>query len=301
MMDPFSSRDGVARSSRAYGLCAVAATAAAGAASFAIFRSPGFSFFVATAVAILAAWLDGLLDTARRQRGELAVCQAHLQQGEGAAVRRMSMDLAERARVSSVRNGALTMVAWAALKEGLPERAKEALDHIRPEHQIDLYCFAVVEDALGKSKLAIEALELEVTPNREAAMFLVDLYAVQGRYDRAVMAAMARRRVLGVDNCRKIVDAAIDAWALPPAATLAEALFQETGAPEDAGALVRALAHQRQFDEVDRVMDQIVSRMRSQGKLSVARRLLGDLSADRTLPSGACREIAGKLRVLELE
>ena len=34
-------------------------------------------------------------------------------------------------------------------------------------------------------------LYLEVSPNREAAMFLVDLYAVQGQYDRAVMAALA--------------------------------------------------------------------------------------------------------------
>jgi hypothetical protein len=301
MMDQFSSRGRRPRSWSSYGIWVVAGTTGVAAASFAIFRSAGLSFFVAAVMGILAAWLDGLLDTARRQMGELAVCRAHLQQGEDAAARRMFLDLAERAKVSRVRNGALTMAAWAALKEGQPERAKEALDHIRPEHQIDLYCFAAVEDALGKPKLAIEALELEVSPNCEAAMFLVDLYVLQGRFDRAVMAATARRKVLGIDNCRKIVDAAIGAWALPPAASLAGTLFQETGAPEDAGALVRALAHQRQFDEVDRTTDEIVSWMRSHGKLSEARRLLSDLSSDRTLPSGACRKLAGKLRGLDLE
>src|SRR5882672_10792520 len=124
----------------------------------------------------------------------------------------MSTDLAGRALVRRVRNGALTTAAWAALKEGQPERAKEALDHIQPENQIDLYCYAVVEKALGKTGLAIGALELEASPNRESAMFLVDLYAMQGRFDRAVATAVARRRVLGVDNCRRIVKAAIDAW-----------------------------------------------------------------------------------------
>jgi hypothetical protein len=301
MMDHFFGRDGVTRPWKGYGLVAVAATAGAATGSFALFRSEAFSFIVATAMGIFAAWLDGRLDTARRQMGELAECRAQLQQGDEAAARRMSLDLAERAKLSRVRNGALTTVAWASLRQGNPELAKEALDHIRPEHQLDLFCFAAVEDALGKRKLAIEALELEVAPNRESAMFLVDLYAVQGRYDRAVTAAMARRRVLGIDNCRKVVTAAINAWALPPAAALAGALFQETGAPEDAGALVRALAHQRQFDEIDRTTDHIVSVMRAQGKSSVARDLLRDLSADPTLPSGACREIAGKLRALELE
>lgn len=301
MMDQFSSRDGTSRLRRWYGLFAVTATAGAAAGSFLVFKSAGFSFFVATATGIFAAWLDGLLDTARRQMDELAVCRAHLEHGEEAAARRMSMDLAERAKLSRVRNGALTTVAWAALKEGKPERAKEALDHIRPEHQLDLYCFAAVEDALGKRKLAIEALELEASPNRASAMFLVDLYAIQGRYDRAVTAALARRKVLGVDDCRKIVDAAIGAWALPPAVSLAGALFQETSAPEDAGALVRALAHQRHFDEVERTTDAIVSRLRSQGRLPAARQLLRDLCTDSTLPSGACREIAGKLRGLEVE
>jgi hypothetical protein len=296
MMDQSSRNEGKSRSWRAYGFYA---SIVVGAAIFAIFRSAGLAIFVAAALDLFTLWLNGLRHTAMQQMGELAVAQAHLQQGEDAAARRMSTDLAVRARVSRVRNSALTMAAWASLKEGNPKRAKEALDHVRPAHQIDLYCFAAVEDALGKSNLAIEALELDVFPKREAAMFLVDLYATQGRFDRALSAAAARRRVLGIDNCRQIVAAAVQAWALAPAARFAKTLFADTSAPEDAATLLRVLAHQREFDEVDRTMDLVVGRLISQGKLSGARSLLAELAADRALPSGACRNFAGKLRALE--
>jgi hypothetical protein len=298
MMEHVSTRtDGASRSWKAYGYSAAGLT---GIASFALFRSLAISTLITAGLAFFAAWLDALRHTVERQMSELAVARAHLQKGEQAAARRMSVDLAGRARIRRVRNGALTTAAWAALKEGNPKRAKEALDHIQPEDQIDLYCYAAVETALGKKSLAIEALELEVAPNCEAAMFLVDLYAEQGRLDRAVAAAVARRRVLGLDNCRKIVDAAVAAWALPAAETMATQLFEDTGSSVDARALVRVLSHQRQFSEVDRKIDAIVIQFRARGELSAARELLTSLSIDSTIPAGACRAIAAKLGELDL-
>jgi hypothetical protein len=286
---------------RHWKICGLCLAALSGIASFAIFRSIGLSILIVVTLLLLTAWLDGLRRTVEQQMAELAVARAHLQKGEDAVAGRLSNDLAKHAKVRRVRNGALTTAAWAALKEGRPQQAKDAMDHIQPGNQVDLYCYALVEKALGKPRMAIEALELEASPNCESAMVLVDLYASRGRFDHAVAAAIARRRALGVDHCRTIVQAAVQAWALGPAASLAGKLFEETGAPQDAGALLRVLAHQREFAELDRTADEIVARLLSQRGLSVARAFLAELGADSALPSGACRQITRKLEALGLE
>jgi hypothetical protein len=273
----------------------------AGVASFAIFRSQGLGLCIATAVVCFTAWLDEVRHTMARQMAELAMARAYLQKGEETAAGRISLDLAGRARARRVRNGALATVAWVALKEGHPERAKEALEHIQPGNQIDLYCFAIVERALGKTWLAIEALELEPAPSCESAMFLVDLYVLQKRFDRAVAAAAARRQVLGVENCRKVRKAAVDAWELDAAARIAVPLLDDTGSLEDAGAWFRILAYQRQFEALDQSIKDFGGRLWAQGKRSEVRALLAELAADSTLPSGACREIQEKLRALDSE
>jgi hypothetical protein len=298
MVELFSTRHGAFRGRIVHWFWIAAA--AAGAALTVLPSSGSALLFVGAVLVLLVAWIRSLRYTVRRELLELGLARGRLERGEDGAAWQMATDLARHAKSRRVRNGALTTVAWAALKEHRPERAKEALDHIRPEGEVDLYCFAAVEDALGKRTLAIQALELEVSPSCESAKLLVDLCASQDRFDRAVLAAMARRDALGIENCRRVAQAALEAWALQPAATLASALFEQTGAPEDAAVLIRALAYQRNFAEVDRTTDEVLARLRAQGRASAASLLLAELSVDRRLPSGVCRELDLKLHAFEV-
>jgi hypothetical protein len=264
-------------------------------------RSAGIALLLLSVAAWVLAWTRAVRAAEQGEARKLLAARALLARGESTGAGRMASQVAAGARTRRVRNEALTTVAWAEVAKGHPERAKEALARIQPPHHIDLYCFAAVEDAIGKRVLAIQALELEGSLGCEGAKFLVELHARQGRFDRAVTAAMARREVLGVDNCRRIVESCFEAWALGPAATLASALFGDTGACEDAAALIRALAHKRDFGEVDRAVDDVLGRLGKQGRLSEARVMLSRLRVDRTLPSGVCRALEQKLRSNEVE
>lgn len=266
------------------------------------FRIPGLTLFgFAAVVATLRAWVRAIRVAEERETTKLRVSQALLAKGDTAGAQRVAIDLSANATVLRVRNAALTTVAWAALGEGHLDRAKEALDHIQPQHHIDLHCFAAVEDALGKSRIAIQALELDANLSCSGAQLLVDLYARDGNFDRAIAAAIAHRHALGVENCRLVVEAAFGAWALQPAASLAAVLFMETGATRDAAALIRSLAHERDFAEVFQTVDNIIARFDERGRRAQARSLLASLRVDRSLPSGVCRELDRKLRSLELE
>jgi hypothetical protein len=268
--------------------------------AFAVFDSAwaGLLFSVLSLAALLV-WTRALRAVEVRETAELRLAQDLLQDFDNPSAKRMAGELSLNARTRRVRNQALIAIAWASLRQGRAKRAKRAIDQIQPEHQIDLYCFAAVEHELGQSKIAIQALELAGGLSCDGAKFLVDLYAHQDRFDRAVAAAIAHLEALGVDNGRKIVDAAHRAWALGPAAALAATLFAKTGASEDAVALVRAHAHTRDFVEVDRVVDEIVGGLRERGRLPQARALLAQLSVDQSLPSGVCRELGRKLRSIE--
>lgn len=296
MEDVSPNRDAALRSWKPYGYCAAALI---GVATFAVFGSHGLSFFVAAGLFFFTTWLDTLRHAVAGQMVELATARAYLRAGQQGAARQLAVALAGRARARRVRNGALQTVAWASLNEGLPERAKEALDHIQPGNQIDLYCFAVVEKALGKTRLAIEALELEPSPSCESSMFLVDLHVFQGDLERAIHAGLTRRHVLGADNCRTILRAAIDAWTLAPAVALAVQLFEDTGAVEDASTVLRILAYQRDFAVLESTTDHIIGRLLVDGRGRDVRSLLTNLAADSTLPSGACRDFSAKLHALQ--
>ncbi len=210
---------------------------------------------------------------------------------------------AAEAKTARTRNAALTTLAWAALAQGHGRRAKAALDDIRPRYEVDLHCSAAVDAANGCPDSAIRALEIARTAgilNREGAKLLVDLYARQRGLDCAVMAAVTNREVLGPEDCRMVVKVACEAGEYGPAAILASALFQTTGAPEDAAALLRALAFGKEMREVFRALDDVVWRLRRVvgGKVQ-ARRLVAELQADRTLPSTARSEFDRMLRVIE--
>jgi len=175
---------------------------------------------------------------------ELKTAQLLIEQGDHAAAAKAASSAVARATSSRTRNAALTTLAWAALGQGYGERANAALEQIEPRHALDLYCFAAVQSAIGKPEKAIEALELARSARSltcDGAKMLVDLYVRQVGMDRAVVAALQSRQLLGAANCRLVIKAACEAGAFGPATTLATALFGSTSAPEDA-ALVRALA-----------------------------------------------------------
>jgi hypothetical protein len=97
-----------------------------------------------------------------------------------------------------------------------------------------------------------------------------------------------------------VVRAAYDAGEYGPAAMLASAIFQVTGAPEDATALLRAMAFRNEMREVFRALDDVVWRLRRVvGGRTKARLLVAELQADRTLPSTARNELDRMLRVIE--
>jgi hypothetical protein len=160
---------------------------------------------------------------------ELKTAREFLKQDSLVAAAKSASDAVTHAKTSRTRNAALTALAWAAVGKGYAERAKAALDRIEP-HALDLYCFAAVESASGKPELAIQALELARSARSlscDGAKLLVNLHARQNRIDRAVIAALQSREVLGADNCRMVVNAALEAGALGPAATLASALLND--------------------------------------------------------------------------
>jgi len=211
----------------------------------------------------------------------------------------MAAQLASSACNRRMRNRALTVLAWAELAQGRPLVARGALARVRPEYHLDLHCLAAIEHALGKTALAICALELDASPCREAAQFLIALYCGQGRFDRAVRAALMHRAVLGFTSLRKLVAALVEARALEPAAILARALFDSTSEPEDAATLVRVLAYQCHFSELERTVGEVVRRLHERGRAGETRALLADLAFDWRLPSGACRQLIGELGELE--
>jgi hypothetical protein len=145
----------------------------------------------------------------------------------------------EAAGTSRTRNRALTTLAWAALAQGYPERAKAALDRIQPPHALDVHCLAAVECARGRDEFAIQALEVARTFGTltcDGAKMLVDCYVRAHGIERAVMAALQNRKVLGAANCEQVLTAARLAGANDAAATLASVLRNETPALPIGGA-----------------------------------------------------------------
>ncbi len=268
------------------------------------FRIAGVAV-VALGIAMVS-WFRSMRTRQERDRPSVAKLEGArrlLAEGDAFKAIHVAADAAAHATTAHTRNAALTTLAWAALAQGHCGRARAALDEVEPSYEVDLHCSAFVDAANGSPESAIRALEVARTAgilNREGARLLVDLYARVRGLERAVLAAVTTREVLGTDDCRLVVKAACEAGEYGPAATLASALFQVTGAPEDAGALLRALAFGPEKKEVFRALDDVVWRLRRvvDGKTQ-ARLLVAELQADRTLPSTTRSELARMLRVIE--
>ncbi len=158
---------------------------------------------------------------------ELAAARSRLAQEDYAAAAAAASRAAKGARTARTRNGALNTLAWAALGQGYPERAKAALDGIVPSPAIDLYCLAAVESARGRLEQAIQALEVARsgrTLSCDGAKLLVDCCARLAGVERAVTAALQTIDVLGLENCKVVAKAAADGGAHGAAATLTSAI-----------------------------------------------------------------------------
>jgi hypothetical protein len=158
---------------------------------------------------------------------ELAAARTRLAQEDLVGAAAAALRAAKSARTPRTRNTALTTLAWAALGQGYPARAKAALDAVTPPYAVDLYCLAAVESSCGRLERAIEALEVARTAGTltcDGAKLLVDCCARLHGVQRAVMAALQTIDVLGIDNCKVVEKAAADAGAEDAAATLRSAI-----------------------------------------------------------------------------
>jgi hypothetical protein len=163
---------------------------------------------------------------------QLAIARAELESNPTAAGWAASKAVAA-AGTAQTRNRALVTLAWAALGQGYPERAKAALDRIRPAYALDLYCLAAVEHTRGQTDLAIKSLEVARTfgaLTSDGAKLLVDCYLSAEGIERAVLAAFQNRKVLGPANCEQVLTAARLAGANDVAAKLESVLRNESPA-----------------------------------------------------------------------
>jgi hypothetical protein len=208
--------------------------AALGASSVGIasLRVSGFaSLGVGGLLAGIVRWRMARHNIDSEALAQLATARAELDGSNPTAAGRAASKAVALARTSRTRNQALTTLAWAALGQGYPERAKAALDEIQPSHALDVHCLAAVECARGRTELAIQALEVAQafgTLTCDGAKLLVDCYVRADGIERAVVAALQNRKVLGAANCEQVVTAARLAGANDAAAKLAAVLRKET-------------------------------------------------------------------------
>jgi hypothetical protein len=210
--------------------------AALGASSLGItgLRVLGFaSLGVGGLLAVISRWRIERHEIDGEALVQLATARAELDASNPTAARWAASRAVAAAGTARTRNQALTTLAWAALGQGYPERAKEALDRIQPSYELDVYCLAAVECARGRTEHAIQALEVARTFGTltcDGAKLLVDCYVHAHGIERAVLAALQNRKVLGVANCEQVLAATRLAGANDAAATLASVLRNETPA-----------------------------------------------------------------------
>src|SRR5882672_5703574 len=129
-------------------------------------------------LAAFARWRTQRHDVDGEALAQLATARAELDRSNPTAAGWAASKAVAAAATSRTRNQALTTLAWAALEQGYPERAKTALDRVEP-CALDVYCLAAVECARGRTEVAIQALEVARTFGTltcDGAKLLVDCY-----------------------------------------------------------------------------------------------------------------------------
>jgi|HubBroStandDraft_1064217.scaffolds.fasta_scaffold26424_3 hypothetical protein len=161
-----------------------------------------------------------------RAKSQLRAANSHLARHSYQEAWDAAKGVATCASAPPLRNAALTTLAWVALGEQEPERAREILRHVLPADAIDPYTLAAVESASGHADRAIATMDRarRTTPlRRDAVRLLVDLHASSGNYQQVAAIAHEFSRVLGPHDVRRVVSGLENAEKPELAAALAEA------------------------------------------------------------------------------
>jgi len=168
--------------------------------------------------------------------GNLATARSLLKEQPERA-KQLAERVAALSRSNTTANAAWELMAWAELEQGRAESALPLLLRIRPVTDVDAYCLASAEAALGQTRRAIDILESarELRSLHVAALkLLIDLHAKLGAFDAACAVASSELAALDPHDVRCVIEAAFEASAFDSGTKLAGELFAATGCPDDA-------------------------------------------------------------------
>jgi hypothetical protein len=172
---------------------------------------------------------------------------AAMSRGDATGVLAMAESIVERARTPATKNAGLLALAWAHATLGRVAVAREIVEKLERDVPPDPYLFAALEDALGapeRARALLEAARQQRWKSPNMTKLLIDLYARDGQMSRAADVALEDLELLGHDDARAVVSAAMAQGSHRAAAALAARMFEQWADPADGldEARARALA-----------------------------------------------------------
>lgn len=132
---------------------------------------------------------------------------------------------------------ALEIIAWAHLLEDRPDEAARAIKAIQREGEPDLALVGSVllaKKELGAAREILEAARAGGDDRKQVVGPLIQILIEQGEVPRAAAIALDIMDTLSDEDARQMASIAFDQHAWGWSARLCEALFERTGAPNDA-------------------------------------------------------------------
>jgi hypothetical protein len=167
---------------------------------------------------------------------DITKIRAAIQRRSTGEVRAIAESVVENARTAVTKNAGLLALAWAHAAEGRASTAREIVEKLERDVPPEPYLFAALEDALGEPERArawLEAVRQQGWKRSDTTKLLIDLYVRDGQMARAADVAIEELEVLGQDDARAVVSAAMAERAYRAAARLAAHIFELWGDPED--------------------------------------------------------------------
>jgi len=196
----------------------------------------------------------------------LSDAKSALLSGDNRAAQALAETVTGSARTARLRNEAWTTIAWVYVADGNGQLARSALMNVKPQGDVDLYTLAAVEDAAGEADNAKDILlqaRLHGLRTAEMTKLLIDLHARRDDLTAAADIAREDASLLGRDQARAVLRAALQAGAHRPASALAGRLFELFGETDDGLDPARALAlgggRTEALDVLERVLGSIGS------------------------------------------
>jgi Zn-dependent protease len=140
---------------------------------------------------------------------------------------------------------ALHLLGWVHVLEGRGDEAAKVLGAIERKGEIDKALAAAVLRANGRNDVArtvLEAARAEGDDRKEIVGPLIQILIEQGEVTRAAAIALDIVDSLSEQDARRMAEIACDAKSYQWAARLSEAVFERSGAPDDAYDAARARA-----------------------------------------------------------